>query len=52
MEQKDKQFKMMLDQWDKHPSQEWRSKVFTEAEKWKDKLESARLLLAKKDGAI
>lgn len=52
LEQKDKQFKMMLDQWDLHPSGVWRVKAFTEAEKWKDKLESARLLLAKKERAI
>jgi hypothetical protein len=47
MEQKDKQFKGILEEWDLHPSSEWRSKVFNEAEKWKDKLESARLVLAR-----
>lgn len=47
MEQKDKQFKGILEEWDLHPSPEWRSKVFNEAEKWKDKLESARLVLAR-----
>ena len=47
MEQKDKQFKGILEEWDLHPSLEWRSKVFNEAEKWKDKLESARLVLAR-----
>jgi len=52
LEQKDKQFKGMLDQWDLHPSFEWRAKVLKEAEKWKDKLESARLILAKKESAI
>lgn len=50
--QKDKQFKMMLDQWAVHPSEEWRLKAFTQAEKWKEKLESARVLLAKKESAI
>jgi len=50
--QKDKQFKMMLDQWDLHPSEEWRLKAFAEAEKWKEKLESARVLLGKKESAI
>ena len=49
---KDKQFKMMLDQWNLHPSEEWRLKAFKDAEKWKDKLESARDLLAKKESAI
>lgn len=47
MEQKDKQFKGILEEWDLHPSPEWRSKVFNEAEKWKDKLESAKLVLAR-----
>jgi hypothetical protein len=47
LEQKDKQFKGILNQWQLHPSLEWRQKVFTDAEKWKDKLESARLLLAR-----
>lgn len=52
LEQKDKQFRMMIEQWKDHPSEQWRSKVFADAEKWKDKLESARLLLAKKESAI
>jgi hypothetical protein len=53
LEQKDKQFEGMLELWVFHCSNpEWRSKVFNEAEKWKDRLESARLLLAKKETAI
>jgi len=47
LQSKDKQFRMILEQWEQHSSPEWRLKVFAEAEKFKDKLESARLLLAK-----
>jgi hypothetical protein len=47
LESKDRQFKMMLEQWDQHASPEWRMRVFADAEKWKDKIESARLLLLK-----
>lgn len=42
---KDQQFKMMLDQWDIHTDLNWRIKATAEAEKWKDKLQSARDLL-------
>jgi hypothetical protein len=49
---KDWQFKEMLAQWDLHPSRDWRAKAFKHAEQWKDKLESARLLIAKKESAI
>jgi hypothetical protein len=49
LEQKDKQLKGMLEQWEYHLGNEWRAKVLTEAEKWKDKLESARCLLEKKE---
>ncbi|MCJ7560350.1 hypothetical protein MUO79_06990 [Candidatus Bathyarchaeota archaeon] len=49
LQSKDKQFKMILDQWNEHSNPEWRLKVFAEAEKFKDTLESARLLLAKRD---
>jgi hypothetical protein len=49
LESKDRVFKMMLDQWDIHSDLNWRIKATAQAEKWKDKLESARLLLAKKE---
>jgi hypothetical protein len=51
LDQKDKQFQGMLEQWDQHPSPQWRKKVLADAEKWKDKLASARALLdrAQKD---
>ncbi len=52
LEKKDKQFRGMLEQWSIHSDSGWRQKAFAEAEKWKDKLESARLLLAKKESAI
>jgi hypothetical protein len=52
LEQKDKQFKGMLEQWPTHSDPNWRIRVFAEAEKWKDKLESSRLLLAKKESAV
>jgi len=53
LDQKDKQFQGMLEQWDQHPSPQWRKKVLADAEKWKDKLASARALLdrAQKDAA-
>lgn len=45
LQQKDKQFQGQLKQWDQHPRPEWRAKVLADAEKWKEKLESARQLL-------
>lgn len=47
LEKKDRQFKGQLEQWEQHSSQAWRTKVLADAEKWEDKLESARLLLKK-----
>ena len=49
LERKDRQFKGQLDQWEEHSSVEWRKKVLADAEKYRDKLESARLLLKKKE---
>ena len=46
LQQKDEQLSGMIAQWNLHPSTEWRATAFSEAEKWKDKLESARNLLA------
>jgi len=53
LEQKDRLFRGRLEQWDQHPSLEWRKKALADAEKWKDKLPSARALLdrAQKDAA-
>jgi len=53
LETKDKQFKGILEAWDQHKDdQRWRDFVLKEAEKWKDKLESARLMLARRESAI
>jgi hypothetical protein len=50
--QKDRQFKGMLVQWPEHRSKDWRHRAAVDAEKWKEKLPSARALLdqAEKDG--
>ena len=52
LEQKDRQFKGMLDQWQTHPSKEWRRRAVVDAQKYSDRLESARALLSQgeKDG--
>jgi len=52
LERKDKQLRGMFEQWDQHPDLDWRQKAFAEAEKFKDRLESAKLLLAKRETAI
>jgi len=51
LDQKGRQFQGMLEQWDQHPSPQWRKKALADAEKWKEKLPSARALLdqAQKD---
>jgi hypothetical protein len=41
----DKQFKNAVDQWELHPSIEWRRKWVKLAEKWKDKIPNAKLVL-------
>ena len=52
LEQKDRQFKGMLDQWAEHRSGDWRRRAAVEARKYVDKLASAKALLdeAQKDG--
>jgi hypothetical protein len=45
LEQKDKYFRQVLDQWETHKDLKWRSGKLADAEKFKDKLESARQLL-------
>lgn len=47
LEGKDRFFKNVLTQWNEHPAVDWQVKMFTIAEKWKDKLQSARDILAK-----
>lgn len=50
LEQREKQFKGIMKDWDSHDS-EWRRKALDLAEKWKEKVPSARALLdrAQKD---
>lgn len=45
LEGKDKAFQGMTQQWDTHKDLNWRLKVVQDAEKYKDKLQSARDLL-------
>lgn len=45
LEKKNLLFKGILEQWDLHPDIQWRQKVLADAEKFKDKLETARRLL-------
>lgn len=42
---KDHQFKGMLAQWAQHKDLQWRSRALADAEKYKDKLSSAKALL-------
>jgi len=44
IEQKTRQFSMVLDQWHLH-GEEWRKKWIIEADKWKDKVTNAKLVL-------
>ena len=52
LEQKDRQFKGMLNQWQAHPGKDWRRRAVVDARKYVDKLPSAKALLdqAEKDG--
>jgi hypothetical protein len=45
LEEKDRIFKGILDQWGIHEDPKWRLKVVAEAERFQDKLESARRIL-------
>jgi len=49
LEQRDRQFKGILEQWNEHPDPVWRKKNFVFAEKYADKLQSARDILALKE---
>jgi len=46
LQQKDRQFRGMLAQWDQHKDPKWRARAMAEAEKYRDRLKSARSLLA------
>jgi hypothetical protein len=43
--EKNRQFQGMIAQWELHTKPSWRAKAVVEAEKWRDKLQSARDLL-------
>lgn len=45
LESKDRQLKGMIDQWELHPQTSWRNKATADAEKWRDRLNSAKNLL-------
>lgn len=51
LEHKDRQFKGMLEQWKDHPDPVWREKACVFAEKYADKLLSARDILALKEAS-
>jgi len=46
LERKQKVFSMVLEQWNQHPSSVWRAKWVRQAEKWKDRVANAQLVLA------
>ena len=52
LQQKDRFFKEVLTQWEIHHTLEWREKMLKQAEMWKDKLESARLVLGFREKAV
>jgi len=41
----EKQFSMVIEQWNLHPSLEWRLRWVKKAKEWKDKIPSAKALL-------
>jgi hypothetical protein len=45
IEEKQKVFSRVLEQWNMHPQKKWRNKWIIEANKWKDKVVNARLVL-------
>jgi len=50
LEKKQRMFGMVVDQWADHPDKIWREKWFKEAEKWQEKVSTAKLVLALKIG--
>jgi len=46
LKEKEKAFSNVLDQWNIHPSPEWRKGWLKEAQKYKDRIPNARLILA------
>jgi len=49
LERKDKQFKGMLEQWKIHTDLNWRIKAVSDAQKFRDKLQSARDLIVQSE---
>jgi hypothetical protein len=47
LDEKARTFAMLPSQWDLHPSQEWRQRWISEAEKWQDKIPEAKVFLKK-----
>ena len=50
LEEEDRLFSMVLDQWAEHPDKKWREDWITRAKQWKDKLKSAELVVALANG--
>lgn len=50
LQKKEKTFSMVLDQWNIHHSQKWRNGWLKEAQKYKDKIPNAKLILALANG--
>jgi hypothetical protein len=50
LENKQKTFSMVLNQWADHPDKTWRENWFKQAEEWKEKIPNAKLILALKNG--
>jgi len=46
LKEKEKAFSKVLDQWNLHPSPKWRNGWLKEAQKYKDKIPNAKLVLA------
>jgi len=46
LKKKEKVFSEVIEQWTIHPSLKWRNNWAKEAEKWKDRVPNAKLILA------
>lgn len=46
LKKKEKLFSEVIEQWSIHPSRKWRNDWTREAERWKDKVSNAKLILA------
>ena len=50
--EKARTFSMLPSQWELHPSQEWRQRWISEAEKWQDKIPEAKTFLERFAGRV